>query len=111
MSDGEVEDRKTRLIRWTVIEDSAKSYEAKIRELKRFSNVMGMQSCDFKTLELFLVGIQADGFSASVGTTLGNFSESWMGKSVPELKRKKIRPCWMVGPTGVMSSIKHREEF
>ena len=69
MSDVEVEDRKKRLIRWTVIEDTAKSYEAKIRELKRFANVMGMKSCDFKTLELFLVGIQADGFSASVGTT------------------------------------------
>ena len=69
MSDEELDDRKKRLIRWTVIEGTAKSYEAKIRELKKFARLMDMRICDFKTIELFLVGIQADGFSASVGTT------------------------------------------
>ena len=69
MSNDEVHERRKRLIRWTVIEGTAKGYEAKIRELKRFAKMMSMNIHDFRTIELFLIGIQADGYSASVGTT------------------------------------------
>ena len=69
MSSDEIRDSKKRLIRWTVTEGTAESYESKIREIKIFSETLGKNPIAFNTIELFLIAAEADGYSASVGLT------------------------------------------
>ena len=69
MSSDQIKDSKKRLIRWTVTEGTAESYDSKIREIKIFAKDIGKNPVSFGTIELFLVAAEADGYSASVGLT------------------------------------------
>ena len=69
MSSDEIRDSKKRLIRWTVTEGTAESYDSKIKEIKIFAEILGKSPVSFNTIELFLVASEKDGYSASVGVT------------------------------------------
>ena len=69
MSNDDISDSKKRLIRWTVTEGTAESYDSKIKEIKSFAEVLGKNPVSFSTIELFLIATEADGYSASTGLT------------------------------------------
>lgn len=53
MSNDDISDSKKRLIRWTVTEGTAESYDSKIKEIKSFAEVLGKNPVSFSTRTFF----------------------------------------------------------
>ena len=69
MSEEEIHDRNNQAIRWTVTNGTAEGYESKIREIKIFAVLLKKEPTAFETIKLYLTGLMADGYSASVGNS------------------------------------------
>lgn len=69
MDEKAIDEREKRLIRWTVTPETAVNYEGKIREITTFAVLIGIIATTFECIRRFLLGTEADGYSASVGTT------------------------------------------